>query len=99
MNHDLNRQDCEQLLACIDAWEGEPGKDGFSGMLLGTMLGKLSGMTKEQHREDLDNESKNMNKAIANRKEQAVFLRAKLIQLRNRLQERENVATHETMDS
>ncbi len=79
-------------MLCLDAWEMEPSKDAFGGMLIGVMLGGISGKAGEGEAERRMMEKEKISAdAVRTRKEQVVFLRAKLIQLRNRMAKREAV--------
>ena len=79
---ELSRQDVSVLLEALDAWEVKDANGRMMGSLLGAMLSR-NDEERAKMKEMEDRENKKMEESMRIRKERAIILKAKLLQMRD----------------
>ncbi len=80
-------EDIDNLILAVEAWENSPARDGAMGHLLGGILTRSFGRERSDFEEKMAEDDLKIDKAGRERKTVGIMLKAKLLVLRNEIQD------------
>ena len=82
METQLTTKDIEHLMDAVSAWESAPSRDALNKSTFKMMIGAISSADKDEISNDIDEEMDSAKLQTSLRKETAIMLQAKLIQMK-----------------
>ncbi len=83
----LTVADIDNLILAVEAWENSPARDGAMGHLLGGILTRPFGHERSDFEKKMAAEGLKTDKETRERKDLGIMLKAKLLVLRNEIQD------------